>query len=71
MPFHDAIFSFKSHGSYGVHLLNHLTADTTRLTSGEVTIVALVKINAYFACCLHLELFKCLLCILVCHNISP
>ena len=45
------------------HLLNHLTADGACLTCSEITVVALVKVYAYFACCLHLELVECLLCL--------
>ncbi len=61
--------TFKSHSSYGVHIVNHLTADATCLACGEVTVVTLIERYSYFACCLHLELLKSLLSILVCHNV--
>jgi len=38
-------------GSYGTHLLNHLTADGTGFTAGELTVVTLVQLYADFSWC--------------------
>ena len=64
-----AVMTFKSHSSYGVHIVYHLTADRASLTGSEIAVVAVaVKVYANFVCCLHLDLLKSLLCLLVCHN---
>ena len=68
VPLFYTAWTLENQESCGSHILNHLTADGTSLAGGEVTVVTLVKIYSYFACCLHLELLKCLLSILVCHN---
>ena len=57
------------------HLLDHLTAHRTCLTRGKIAVVALSKVNAYFACSFHLELIQCCLCfgyksLIACHNCS-
>ena len=38
------------------HLADHLAADGTGLTAGELTVVAVLQIHADLGCCLHLEL---------------
>ena len=53
------------------HLLDHLAADRACLTGGQITVIALVEIYTNFVCSLHLELLKSLLCLLVCHFVSP
>ena len=58
------------------HLLYHLTTDATSLTGGKITVVAVLQVNANFACCLHLELFHSSLCfgnhrLIACHNFTP
>ena len=63
-----AVMTFKSHSSYGVHIVYHLTANRTGLLRGKATVVTLLKVYANFVCCLHLDLLKSLLCLLVCHN---
>ena len=45
------------------HFLNHLTADRTRLTRGNITVIALVQGNAYLVSRFHLKLFHSLLCL--------
>jgi len=59
--------TFKSHSSYGVHIVNHLAADGACLTCGKIAVVALVEGYAYFVSCLVLKLLESLLCILVSH----
>ena len=48
---------------YGTDDVDHLSADRTRLTGGEVAVIALLEVYAYFVCALHLEAvhsFSCL-----------
>ena len=45
------------------HLLNHLTAYRTCLLRGEVAVVALLEVNAYFVGSLHLESVESFLCL--------
>ena len=42
--------SLKLFGSFGTHLLDHLTADGACLTGGQVTVVTVGQIDADFAC---------------------
>jgi len=59
------------------HLLDHLTADRACLTGSEITVITLVKVNADFARCLHLELFHSVLRagyndpVVLCHQCNP
>ena len=46
MPLHDPVFSRKSRGSYGAHVLDHLAADGARLAAGQVTVVAVLQVHA-------------------------
>ena len=48
MPLHDPVISCKSRGSYGAHVLDHLAADGAGLTGGQVTVVALLQVDADF-----------------------
>lgn len=58
MPFRYPAVTVEAHGSYGVHVVDHLTADGTSLTGGDVTVVTVVEVDAYFVCSFHLELIK-------------
>ena len=40
MTFGNTAWTVERHSSCGFHLLNHLTADRTSLTGGELTVVA-------------------------------
>ena len=46
MPLHDTIIPRKFRGSYGAHVLDHLTADAACLAGGKVAIVALLQVDA-------------------------
>ena len=55
------------------HLLDHLTANRTGLTRGQIAVVTLSQIDTDLTCGLHLELFQCFLCLgneslVACHN---
>jgi hypothetical protein len=44
-----SVVTFKSHSSYGVHIVDHLTADGACLTGSEITVVAVaVEVYANF-----------------------
>ena len=61
MPVYDTFRSLERdlfHSSYGRDVLYHLTADGACFLRGEVAVVAIGKVNANFACSLHLELVK-------------
>ena len=53
-----SVMTFKSNSSYGVHIVDHLSADRTCLTGGEIAVVAVVQIDTDFVCRFHLELVK-------------
>ena len=42
------------------HLFDHLAADGTCLTGGQVTVVTIGQVDAHFGCSLHLEAVHCL-----------
>ena len=43
--------TFKSHSSYGVHIVDHLTADGTCLLGGEIAVVALLEVDTNLGGC--------------------
>ncbi len=45
------------------HDVYHLAADRTCLTRCEVAVVALLEVNAYFVCALHLKTVHGFLCL--------
>ena len=73
-----AVCSMECEGSYGTILFDHLAAHGAGLAGGQVTVVAVLQVNANFLCSLHLETVHCLTClrnidlvvVLVAHNIS-
>ena len=76
MPVVITILAFERKLSYGTHVLDHLTADGTRLTGREVAVVTVFQINADFACRFHLELLESLLgagylVLTACHLLLP
>ena len=55
------------------HLLDHLPTDRAGLLGGQVTVVALLEVNANLICSLHLELVHCFSCLgydilIACHG---
>ena len=59
MPFDRSDFSVAAvrfRISYGAHLLDHLAADGAGFTAGQVSIVAILEVNADFGSGFHLEL---------------
>ena len=67
MALYDAVGTLENFRSFRHTCFDHLAADATCLTSGQVAVVALLKVYANLACCLLLELLKRLLSLLVCH----
>jgi len=68
--------TFKPHSSYGVHIVDHLAANTTGLTGSDVAVVTLLQIYADLVCGFHLHVFQVSLLALVivarvCHVCSP
>ena len=62
MPHRNSIVSVESHGSYGCHIFDHLTADGACFLGGEVTVVSLLEVYADFCGCFHLETVECFFC---------
>ena len=62
VPHCGSIFPDESRGSYGAHVLDHLTADGAGFAGGEVAVVAVLKVDANLGGCLHLELVHSLAC---------
>ena len=52
MPLHDPVFSRKSRGSYGAHVLDHLAADGAGFAGGQVTVVTVGQVHANLPWCL-------------------
>ena len=46
VPHCGSIFPDESRGSYGAHVLDHLTADGAGFAGGEVAVVAVLKVDA-------------------------
>ena len=46
MPHSGAVCPLKTHGSYGIHLLDHLAADRTGLAGGQIAVVAFLQVHA-------------------------
>ena len=67
MPLYDAVGTLENFRSFRYTCFDHLAADGACLASGEITVVALVEVYANLVRCLHLELLKCLLSLLVSH----
>ena len=55
MAFNDTTFALEVQSSYGFNLLDHLAADGTGLLGGQVTVVALLQVDAHLVGGLHLE----------------
>ena len=51
MPLHDPVFSRKSRGSYGAHVLDHLAADGAGFAGGQVAVVAVLQVDADLPWC--------------------
>ena len=60
MPDGSPVAPHESHGSHGAVVLDHLAADGTGLTAGELAIVAVLEVDADFSSGFHLELIHCL-----------
>ena len=58
-----AVMTFKSHSSYGVHIVYHLAIDRAGLTRGEITVITVLQVYANLACSLHLKLIQGSLCL--------
>ena len=71
MPPYDAIRTLKNFSSFGYTCFDHLATDAACLTSGQIAVVALLKVYANLIGSFHLELLKGLLSLLVCHFDSP
>ena len=56
----NTILPVKCHSSYGFDAIDHLVADGTGFTGGQVTIVAAGQIGAIFGDRLRLEIVYCL-----------
>lgn len=51
MPLHDPVFSRKSRGSYGAHVLDHLAADGAGFAGGQVAVIAVLQVDADLPWC--------------------
>ena len=47
----DTVMPVIARGSYGTILLDHLAADGAGLAGGQVTVVAVLQVNAHFPWC--------------------
>ena len=47
MPWRGAVCTLIVHSSYGSHFLDHLAAHGAGLTGGQVTVVALLQVDAH------------------------
>ena len=69
-----AVMTFKSHSSYGVHIVDHLATDGACLTGSKIAVISLVEGDTDFVRSFGLELLKSLLCFrykCACHIDSP
>lgn len=52
------IFPCKAPLLFGCHHIDHLTANGACFSCCKIAVVAVLEVNAYFACCFHLESFE-------------